>query len=359
MEQECTVEPAGLPGTNFPDCTDNPAEYTVLVDIQINFVDDEFAACDGGEDQESCINTNIAATLNEVFPTTVPDWEGTADFAGFVFDPAQEVLNRRRLAEASSGTTARFLQEGECPTRNVDCGADYCRWGCIQVATTDCGTSALTNWVNLGEDLRAKLATLGYDCLGIADELGVVVLVDDANTGSVSRDNILFSRTRKDPNAILEGSSGDDAEDDATVRTLSVRGDLTFHFVDGTAKEPTDEEISSLEEKTTEFFSDNLKIDPKFSKHFLQFELEDVSYRYIRGEDDDRDVFEMTFLGQTQLDLASRQNHRDAAEAMASFDFDEYIASYVWNSEPFERSQFYETTSVKFVSMDARRKPPE
>ena len=93
-------------------------------------------------------------------------------------------------------------------------------------------------------------------------------------------------------------------------------------------------------------------------KNFVHFYLEDIAYRYYRDDENDKDVFEMDFLGKTQVAVTSKLNAKDAAKAMASYDFNEYISSYVWQSPPFERNQFYETNFVKFLSKDGKRGGP-
>ena len=193
---ETTVAPTTAPSTattTIEECVDNRQDIAISVDVQIQWPDDGFAACDN-DVQGSSINTNIQAALNEEFAARVPDWQGAAVFGEFVFDPAQEIDNvdpvaTRRLAgqkgRAGGGLRAsnsRQLQEGTCPTRDVDCTAndgDYCRWGCVTAATTDCGDPASTtdNWTNLAEDIRLRLAGLAYPCLGTPDLLKVVVTV--------------------------------------------------------------------------------------------------------------------------------------------------------------------------------------
>lgn len=342
--ETCTVAASELPDTNFPDCEDNPAEYTVMVDVQLTFpAAGGFASCTAA--QEACINANIEAILNEVFPSTVPDWEGLATFGAFLFDKDQQVQN-----VAGEGVERqRKLQGGTCPTRNVNCEGDTCRWGCVQATTTDCGTSSFTNWFNLGEDIRARLASLELDCLGVAEDIEVVLLVDEANTGSVTR---WRADTRN-------GEVADTDEGDPNFKTIPVRGDLTFHFYDGRAGEPTEDEITALTKETEKFFTDRLSTDPEFSTDFHGFYLEDISYQYYReAESNDKDVFEISFLGKMKLSLDTELNRKDAAQVMASFDFNAYIKEYVWNASPFRRNQFYETNEVSFVSKDGKTNGP-
>jgi len=190
-----TPGPTGITSTPGPTgttatigCTENKQDYSVTLDIQIQWPDDEFAACDSA-DQDSAINANIQAALNENFATSVPDWDGDANFGIFVFDPDQEIDNvdpfARRALFAKGGIQWRGLQrEGICPARNVECEGDYCRFGCLTASTTDCGTSGLTNWAGLAEDVRERLAGLGFDCLGIPEDLEVILQIIDPDSGA-------------------------------------------------------------------------------------------------------------------------------------------------------------------------------
>lgn len=172
-------------GTAQGSCTQNPLDYNVNIDIQITFLDNEFAVCDSPAQYEA-INTNIQQALNENFATTVTDWQGTATFGSFIFDESQEVNN----VEGNDDVIFQddTVQDDDnnlptlCPSRAaVGCGApDYCRWGCVNASTTNCGNppSTTDGWTALEEDIRARLAGLGFDCLGLPDQLQVVLVTD-------------------------------------------------------------------------------------------------------------------------------------------------------------------------------------
>jgi hypothetical protein len=169
------------------------------VDIQLRFSLGFFVPCEG-EAEEASIRVAVKEALKQNFATTVSDWQGTVFFGEYLLDVTQVQDNsrleggRRDRALGSAGGTGghqkkngfrshqvrRFLQESACPARTVDCSstvADYCRWGCIGVAATDCGSphSPTKSWPLLAEDVRSRLAGLGFKCLGVADELKVVV----------------------------------------------------------------------------------------------------------------------------------------------------------------------------------------
>jgi hypothetical protein len=158
--------------------------------------------CD--ETEDTAIRVAIKEALKQNFATTVSNWEGTVVFGDFLFDVTQVVDNseleggRRgrglrapdQLGAVANGfhthEVRRFLQEAACPARTVDCSgfvADYCRWGCIGVAATDCGSphSPTKSWTLLALDIRSRLAGLGFQsglafqCLGNVDELNVAV----------------------------------------------------------------------------------------------------------------------------------------------------------------------------------------
>jgi hypothetical protein len=360
---------------NGDECTKNPQDYDVRVDIQIEFLDNEFAAC-GSEDQENSINTNIAAALNQAFPTTVSDWDGVANFGTFIFDLEQEVNNvdssaRRHLGwlqslfimnsgndhdEVPTTSGSRSLQEGTCPVRDVECTADYCRWGCITASTTDCGTSTVTNWGNLADDIRARLATLGYDCLGIPEELDVVLLVGDTPLNEALERSSVEPDVH-DPNAILTNSDETpDAEDDSRTRTLEVDVKLQFHFFNGTAHEPNLNEIMALVQETKDFFAHRLAREPYLANWFVYFTMSDIFHHYEESPSDeaptavDADIFELDFLAHIEVLEPFPYKAKDLAKTMADSDFESYIERYVWESPPFQRNQFYETKNVVFVS---------
>eukprot|EP00797_Seminavis_robusta_P021845 Sro343_g121910.1 ADAM metallopeptidase with thrombospondin type 1, motif (566) ;mRNA; r:11264-13035 len=115
--------------------------------------------------------TPAPAALNENFESTVSDWYGTANFGDFAMDAKQVVDNTNQRGDLDFAT---------CPSREmVTCNADLCHWGCTTASTTDCGTSSLVNWRLLGTDVKERLGGLGYACLGNANNLNVVLVVDD------------------------------------------------------------------------------------------------------------------------------------------------------------------------------------
>lgn len=343
-------------------CFDNPQDYTVRIDIQIQYPNDDFAACDSAE-QDNAINANIQAVLNDNFATTIPDWVGEAMFDTFVFDPDQEVTNfdpfvRRRKLRLDE----RDLQEGTCPPRDVECTADFCRWGCVTASTTDCGTSALTNWWRLGEDIRDRLSGLGFDCLGNANELEVVLLVEDTETGAGSRTAFWRDTSNKsnkenvDPNEILLGSEGGDGEqaDDQPTRTIHVKSELDFHFFEGEADAPSEEDVSGLVREIKAFFTDRIGNDPRFADDFIQFDVSAHSHKYLRDADANTDTFELDFRGDIVLALDSQQKPKELAKAMSEYSFNDFIEEFVWETPPFKRNQFYETKWVQFIAHGAQ-----
>jgi hypothetical protein len=163
------------------------------VDVQIQFPKDMFVPCES-ETEDNSIRVQIQEALQQNFATTVNDWKGTAVFGEFLFDRTQAKDNsplggvrRARTLRATghdsqrtNNEVHRFLQEASCPARTVDCSAtvaDYCRWGCVGVDATDCGSvaSSTKSWALLAKDVKSRLAGLGFQCLGLADQLNVVV----------------------------------------------------------------------------------------------------------------------------------------------------------------------------------------
>ena len=355
-ETEAPTEPLTDP-TIPPDaeCQDNLQNYNVNIDLQIGFEEDIFAACVDDQDQQ--IASAISDAMNEAFPTTVSDWDGEAFFGPFGYDPSQEVnnvgrLRRRQLRGNTIITTTsaqRDLQEASCSSRgDIDCFGDYCRWGCLTAATSDCGTSSLANWANLGEDIRTRLIALGFDCLGIPDELEVIVLVDEPEEpGSI------FGTSRSgengDPNKILTDSEATpETEDDSNSKIVGARVKLQIHFFDGKAEEPTQEEIVGLIRETQSFFIHQFSTNPDYATSFLAFYMREITHAYDEGNE--KDQFELDFLAGVEVLKTSPRTSYEVSKVMSHMDYNEYISDYVWKTPPLERSEFYQTHFVKLIS---------
>lgn len=159
-------------------CSDNAMVFGVNVDIQIDFSGStSFPACtDGQWDQ---IETKIRSTMANSFATVVPDWNGDVSFGAVSFDDDQQVSNARRLLRGQE-QHHRSLNTHACSSeRSIPCEKEFCYWGCLVAPTTSCGTNSLTNWLALGEKVQYALASLGYECLGSANDLVTNILVVD------------------------------------------------------------------------------------------------------------------------------------------------------------------------------------
>jgi hypothetical protein len=285
-------------------------------------------------DAESSINFNIAAVLNEAFPTTVFDWTGDATFGTFFFDVAQAVSAARlRRLEA----TPRILQQGTCPSREgIDCEGDLCRWGCVTAATTDCGTSSLTNWPALENDVKARLQALNLPCLGIADELEVILVVKDPEAGAGRA-----FRSGRDPNDVLTGSEGETRSDSLT-RTIKVKSKMQFSFFSGNETAPSEQDVAGVVDEIKSFFWDHLSIDPDFAESFVGFEV-DPGHTYSQDS-------ELNFVSLIILDEDSENTPKEAAYAMTTYDFDEFIVEYAQKAEPLGVNHFRDSEWVRFTS---------
>ena len=77
--------------TKTAQCTANPQDIQVGIDIQLDFEDDLFAAC--VEEDKALVLQTIQTTLNAAFPTIVTDWQGTAKFGPIQLDEQELVDN--------------------------------------------------------------------------------------------------------------------------------------------------------------------------------------------------------------------------------------------------------------------------
>lgn len=368
-----TVAPTLVPTTRAPitevptmaysfenTCQDNPINYEVMVDVQISFPNQEFAACDSAE-QEAKINRVIARTLNIAFPSTVSDWDGDAYFGDFLFVDDQEVNNadpfgdlrqRRGLLRANAKPKTpqgrRGLQQKcTCSTRSEDCSNDYCRWGCLEAATTDCGTSALTNWANLADDVQKALAQLGYDCLGVPDELVVIVKVGDEEKTRSGKDlveeeeavvktfhedtpsipslpsvdpNSILNDLQVDPNSILNDLQDAADEVAADGKAIAINSKLVIEFSEGRGSPFTDEQTTALLTMAKAFFSEIL-LQSEFGNEFLDFDVTGLTSDY----DAATETLTFTFTSVVDLSPDTIQTARTLATAMSNGDYEHYI----------------------------------
>lgn len=184
------------------DCQDNPNSYDVMVDLQIDFQDQQVETCTPTEEQ--AIADAISDAMNVAFPTRVKTWDGTAEFGIFDFEHEQfyddisEIAGARqlrgRMLEAAKRLAAKrgLSSVFTCPLRgDLDCPNGYCMWGCVEAATRLCGDDDSTeDWVDMGEDIKDTLIALaengGYDCLGQLGHLDVLVTLVPGETQAPS-----------------------------------------------------------------------------------------------------------------------------------------------------------------------------
>lgn len=288
------------------------------------------------------MNANIQAALNENFAATVPDWNGDVQFGAFQFDPEQEVNNvdgRRKLT-----IIGRRLQEGTCPPRIDECDADFCRWGCLVASTTDCGTSALTNWIRLEEVVRERLLGLNFPCLG-TDELQVILVVEDPEASRTVQASLKDSKAS---NEILLADQEAEAVDDRSGRVIEFSSELDFHFFEDPLEPPSSGDINGLVREVKAFFNDKIRTDPRFDEDFIVYDMANISHQYLRDGDANADIFKLQFVSKITLKQESTQQARETATAMAHLDFNEFIGDYAWKSTPLGLNPFQRTEKVLF-----------
>jgi hypothetical protein len=198
----------------------------------------------------------------------------------------------------------------------------------------------------LGEDIRNRLNTLGFDCLGIPEQLEVIVLVDDPESSEAP---LATSRIGSDANAILTNSEATpDTEDDSTTKMLAVKVKFEMSFFEGKSQEPTQDEVDGLIRETRAYFIEQFSTNPDYADAFISFSMKNIAHTY--DESNDKDQFELDFLAGVEMLKTSRRTAYQASEIMSHMDVNEYISDYIWKAPPLERSEFYQTHFVKLIS---------
>jgi hypothetical protein len=202
-------------------------------------------------------------------------------------------------------------------------------------------------WPNLAANVQAALTTLGFDCLGITDELNVELVVDTTPLPAATTRSGNFDALAAE--SLRTANTNEEKADNAATVEFSVQSILFFTFFDGEGQEPTSTEINALIEETKQFFTDVFEKDPTFAKDFIEFHITDVVSKYNDKEASDR--FEMNYKSTVVLKNTAEgtiTSSKQVAKVMGDSDYNEYITNYVWLSKPFKRNEFYNTHAVEF-----------
>lgn len=180
-------------------CTGGPQDFAFGVELKVNFPEQRFRACTGG--QFDGLKNIIQTTMNLAFPQVVSNWPDVVDFKDFEFDVTQFSLhvnpygpdksNNRKLLrkDISQGgsylsslggehTVGRRLQIASvCPGKPTVCSAstDVCMYGCGVATVKACGD--FSTWRNMGSSLALAVAAQQLDCLGGLDPPMVEVVL--------------------------------------------------------------------------------------------------------------------------------------------------------------------------------------
>ena len=170
-QEDDTMMPTVSPGTEG----DGTCEFLVNFDVQIQYAEDEFLACDSSA-QDQSISQIMVDAMNSFAAT-----EGfalTLSYNPLLFWDDQEVNNlepfRRALTqrELQSATCSARQESESCPPEE----ADYCRWGCL-VAEANCAEVTTETFkqmeANVTEALKAEGAANEIECLGLLEDLMV------------------------------------------------------------------------------------------------------------------------------------------------------------------------------------------
>lgn len=325
-------------------CASNAVEYPVSVDLQITGAT---AACSA--DETTNMNAAIESELNGAFHTTVPDWDGQVSFGEVSFAGA-----RRQLAALRGAHKAVQRQLASCSGRTIECTADSCLWGCVVATSTDCGTSSLTNWANLAENVQAAVSGLGYACLG-SDVQANIVVDDPEGKGDlpvvaekeksmveVAEEVVEQESTAQGFDAILASFAEDETVTDAPSRGLQIKSEFIFTFFEGTGRMPTEEEIKLADVASIAYFKQQFRANADFGSVFQTMTISEPVPKYNPNNPDE-------FILRCLITVAVNENApvsaQEAAQIIADSDFPALIDQYL---RVTSESQFFETFKVFF-----------
>lgn len=358
-------------------CGDNPATYTVNVDIQEAFMDGVVDSC--SEADETRIMDLISATLDAKFPSVVDNWDGDALFGAFNFDAEESVdalgasedfarelrrlrgtamANARRLAlQAKKSTNSRRSLSATCAARNaLPCPNGFCRWGCLEVATTDCaGNSPFEKWPLLGQELVNAINTMTDrpDCLGTIDGLNVLVMMEggpeEEETGAPTEAPVSDSPGNSDgagnsdnagegkPDDVGDGKPEDtpgkgpdkdqnrngDIEMTDGPNIFKIATTVTVKYFDGQGGEMEDETLDTFNTRLSQLEAGILMIDDGFGNSFARYEITHQAQEW------DEETNTLTFKFTSSVELAEGAprgiTEHVIARVLAKPDFKEHI----------------------------------
>jgi len=170
-----TVTPVETPAPTFAPvqtATTGDCEFTVNLDLQIDFIGDELAACNNF-DSEAEIWETIAGAITGAQADVGVNFQTGTEY----FDEVQKLgLFVRRLQTIPSSCSPR-LQTEVCNTNTFQ----QCRWGCISAygQGAACNTLTVDTFKQLEDDVTAALVRYinfkNEACLGEPDKLNVVI----------------------------------------------------------------------------------------------------------------------------------------------------------------------------------------
>jgi len=163
------------------DENDTPAaggcEYQLNFDIQIDFEDDELAACGTFKAEDEIVEIIAGAISDNAGPVTV-DFR-TDTFWDFEQEAGFFVRARHRVLQES--TCSARLASDVCDTTRFE----QCRWGCLGVIVEaeNCAEVTVDSLNQLDSDVTQALRAYAVEndewCLGVPDNLAVKIRTED------------------------------------------------------------------------------------------------------------------------------------------------------------------------------------
>jgi len=337
-----TVTPVDTPAPTFAPvrtATTGDCEFTVNLDLQIDFFEDELAACNTFQSEAEIWETIAGAITGAQANVGVDFQSGTV-----YFDEEQELgLFARRLQES---TCSPRLDTETCDTNTFQ----QCRWGCLTAYGQGdaCTTLTVDTFKQLEDEVTAALVSyINFKdelCLGEPNNLNVVIrAVEEPNDGD---DAAPATRNEDLSNSLLGvNTAAQETTTDATSKTLTVGSELQFGFFAGKGREPTEEEIQALITETELFFAQEFQNDEAFAAVFEEFSIVGDVGTYDAANPD---AFTLKFNSLIDVVLGSTATSEQAMNVMGASKFQDYIGRFVRQAEPVGWNEFVETHNVFF-----------
>jgi len=351
-----TVTPGESPAPTFATvrtATTGDCEFTVNIDLQIDFFEDELAACNTFTAEFEIWETIAGAISAATQPTVFLNYQAGTEY----FDEEQEL-----------GLFVRRLQQITCSPRldTEVCDANIyqqCRWGCLTAfgqGDDACNNLSVDTFKQLEDEVTQALVnyTTFRDelCLGEPGNLNVLIRAVEENEGDGAAARNAGPAVRAGATAnsasrnanILAGTAAANFQEkvtEGTSKALKVRSELAFGFFAGRGRQPTAGEIQGFITETVSFFTQTFKNDDLFAVAFQTFSIVNETGIYYA---DSPDQFRLQFTSIVEIVLDSALTDGQAMNVMASSKFQDYIGRFAKKAEPIGWNEIMKTHTAFF-----------